>query len=429
MLNFKSMNKENSSPNKIKKIINMCVFVIILIMLIFIISALFGNDKHNILGNTIGNVINYGYTAIQGDWIYFIYPNEQNSKIGIYKIKTNGKEKQKVIMENIDDIVSINVYKDYIYFIGTLSGEYSANDTVDNKIYRVKTDGTDLEVINDNFFNNSCREIYVVNDLIYYIGLDANIYTMNLDGTDKKMFFENGAGYLGVTDKYIIYNVNENKTTAENESENIEGTEDSEEIEYVTYIMNLDGSNSRPILEGQRLYSVNIEDDYIYFTNDDKKICRTKLDSNKTEIVINTEAYNLNICDGYGYYLTYSSEEQDALAIYRVNLEGALRSAQKITDLNAYTMFINVVGEYVSYMDRGENNAFINLVKNDASESIQLYTIDYEEYYETVENKEDTNADTSFTNEIVESDEEINGDINSNNATNTMVENAVTENT
>ena len=51
-------------------------------------------------------------------------------------------------------------------------------------------------------------------------------------------------------------------------------------------------------------------------------------------------------------------------------------------------MFINILGEYVSYMDRGENNAFINLVKNDASELIQLYTIDYNKYYETAENDE-----------------------------------------
>ena len=387
MLNFQSENK-NDSKSKIKKIASICIFAVILIMLIFIISALFRNNRKNVIGNTIGNIINYGYTAIQGEWVYYIYPNEYDSKIGIYKIKTNGKEKQKVLMENIDDIVSINVYKDYIYFIGTLNGEYSSNDAVDNKIYRVKTDGTNLEVINDNFFNNSCREIYVINDLIYYIGLDANIYTMNLDGTNKTILLKNGTGYLGITDKYIIYNVNENKGAIGNESENPQGTESSEDIEYVTYIMNIDGSNPRPILKGQRLYSVNLEDDYVYFTNEDKKICRTQIDSNKTEIVINTEAYNLNVYDGYGYYLTYSEEEQDALAIYKVNLNGRLRTAKKVTDLNAYTMFINILGEYVSYMDRGENNAFINLVKNDASELIQLYTIDYNKYYETAENDE-----------------------------------------
>lgn len=397
MLNFQKENK-NDSTNKIKKIATIGIFAITIIMLIFVISALFRINKKLVVGNTIGNIINYGYTAKDGEWIYYIYPNEYDSKIGIYKIKTNGKEKQKVLMENIDDIVSINVYKDYVYFIGTLNGNYSSNDTVDNKIYRVKTDGTNLEVINDNFFNNSCREIYVVNDLVYYIGLDGNIYTMNLDGTDKKVIIKNGTGYLGITDKYIIYNVNENQATSENEISNTKKTESSKDIEYVTYIMNLDGTNSRPILEGKRLYSVNIEDDYVYFTNEDKKICKTLIDSNKLEIVINTEAYNLNVYDGYGYYLTYSSEEQDALAIYKVKLNGKLRTPQMIADLNAYTMFINVLGEYVSYMDRGENNAFINLVKNDASDVIQLYTIDYNKYYETVGSDDSENNENNEVN-------------------------------
>ena len=119
---------------------------------------------------------------------------------------------------------------------------------MDNKIYRMKTNGDKLTVINDNEFNNDCYEIYVIDNYVYYIGTDNNIYKMKSDGSNRTLVAENGTGYLGITDKYIIYNVLP------------DGSED-----YTTYIMNLDGTNPRPIIEGERFYSVNIDGNYIIF--------------------------------------------------------------------------------------------------------------------------------------------------------------------
>ena len=71
--------------------------------------------------------------------------------------------------------------------------------------------------------------MYVVNNSIYYSGTDLKIYKMGLDGQNRELVSDTKTGYLGITDKYILYNVKA----------------DIEE-EYVTYIMDIDGKNQRP---------------------------------------------------------------------------------------------------------------------------------------------------------------------------------------
>lgn len=41
-------------------------------------------------GNTVGNIVNYGYVAMQGDWIYYRNPNDNNK---LYKIRTDGTDR------------------------------------------------------------------------------------------------------------------------------------------------------------------------------------------------------------------------------------------------------------------------------------------------------------------------------------------------
>ena len=333
-------------------------------------------------GNTIGNIRNYGYAAKSGKWIYFLAPNEDSSQVGIFRVKEDGTGKQELFMNTNEEgedtqkeIVSINAYGNYVYFIGIESKAYSEEDEVDNKIYRMKADGSsDLEVINDNEFNNECYEIYIVNGYIYYIDVEANVARMNLDGSKKSVVTKNGTGYLGITEKYIIYN-NPKKDNTE---------------EYETYIMGINGENPRPILEGKRLYSVNIEDDYVYYTNDDKKIYRTKIDSNQEELVYDAEAYNLNVYNGYAYYLNYkdSANEDYTVCIYKVTLDPAYdgKKAEVLKELETYSSFLNVIDEWALYMDSNETNGYINLLKTDGSEdTVQLYLLDYEKYYERID--------------------------------------------
>ena len=375
--------KEAKKEKKLSKESIVVISFVAAIFIVAIIAILCFSASKNV-GNTIGNIRNYGYATVDGNYIYYLAPNDDSSAVGIFKIKKNGTGDPKQLFMEDMDIVSINVSNGYVYFIGIGSDAYSDDDDMDNKIYRMKTNGDKLTVINDNEFNNDCYEIYVIDNYVYYIGTDNNIYKMKSDGSSRTLVAENGTGYLGITDKYIIYNVLP------------DGSED-----YTTYIMNLDGTNPRPIIEGERFYSVNIDGNYIYYTNIDKQICKTKIDSGTSEVMLDTTAYNMNLYKGYIYFLNYKDLENEdyTVCLYRIKADGSEQTATNIKELDTYSSFINIVGDWVIYMDSNDTEGFINLVKNDGSSEVCLYLLDYEEYYNSVSSSSTTTTETTESTE------------------------------
>ena len=349
-----------------------CIVVLACIVGLVVAACMTLMSSKNTVGNSIGNVRNYGYATENNGWIYYLAPNEDSTEIGIFKIKNNGREKQQQLYMSELDIVSLNVYKGYIYFLGADTETYKVDDELDNKIYRMTVDGTDMEILNDNEVNNDCYEIYVVNDYVYYIGLNAEVCRMDLDGSNKTVISDNGTGFLGITEDYIIYNKAE--------------SEDSED--YVTYIMNVDGVDAKPIIEGKRLYSVNIEDNYVYYSNTEKHLYRTEIGSNKEELLYEEEMYNLNTNDGYAYYLGYADVKNSdyTVCLFRVKLDGTSETPEKIKALETYSSFLDVVGDWVIYMDSGAEAGFIKLVnKEGTGEEIEVYRLDYASYYENLD--------------------------------------------
>lgn len=388
------VSREKNKKGTLKKVITCIITIIIVAAIIFCMSKLLNNSKA--VGNSIGNIRNYGYAAEDGGWIYYLSPNEDSTEIGIFKVKNNGNDKQQLYMSELD-IVSINVYKGYIYFIGSATETYLENDELDNKIYRMKTDGTNLEILNDNELNNECYEIYVVNDAVYYIGVNAEICKMDLNGANKTVIADNETGYLGITEDYIIYNSLVNEA----------------EAEYETYIMNIDGTDAKPIISGKRLYSVNIEGDYVYYSDSNKRLYKTKIGSNTEEVVYDDiEAYNLNTNDGYAYYLNYLDAESGnyTVCLFRVNLDGTSAAPEKLKELSTYSSFIDIVGDWVIYMDSSDEAGFINLVnKNGNEKEVELYRLDYEAYYNNldysdvqVDGSSETDTTTDTTNTTVD---------------------------
>lgn len=397
---------EKIKKNKFFSIRNLIILVILIVLLIAIVR-IFNTKK---VGNTIGNIRNYGYATERGRWVYFLSPNEDDSQMGIFKMKKGDKKqksKKQIVMDSFD-ILSLNVNKNYIYFIAISKDAFNENDDVDNKIYKVKTDGSDLKVINDNEFNNDCYEIYVVKDKIYYIGTDENVYKMDLNGGNRELVLDKQTGYLGITDKYIIYN-----------------DQNSEQADYITSIATLDGKNQRAIIENTRLYSVNIIGDYVYYTNESKQICRVKLDGTNQEMLYDTTAYNMNVSGDYIYYLNYEDEANSnyTVCIYRVKTNGKTETPEKLKSLETYSSFIDVIDDWIIYMDSSEKEGFINLIKTNGSEEIKVYSIsnetlvsdeenvvsDDEEVVEGETNVVDEQApETDTTNEPTNSVEESN---------------------
>ena len=124
-------------------------------------------SRGNITGNTTGNISNGGLAARQGEWIY--YSNSDDGE-KIYKIKTDGSEREKI---NDDYSGFINVVGDWIY--------YSNQDDA-GKIYKIKTDGSGREKINDDY----SWFINVVGDWIYcYTSHGHKTYKIKTDGSGR----------------------------------------------------------------------------------------------------------------------------------------------------------------------------------------------------------------------------------------------------
>lgn len=363
-----SKNQKEEKKYKTKKVSPVALLLIIIAVLLVVIvcveiktkaltNLIFKNDS---IGITVGNNNNnYGYANTDGKWIYYMTLSEDASKIDIARIKKDGTEKE-VIIEKDWEIYSINVYKNYLYFIAF--EPVSDEDTYqNNKIYRMSLDGKELTVINDNKFNDDCRTIYVTNDRIFYIGEDYNIYSMDLLGGDRTKISGNQTGYIGITNDYILYN---------DYPENPES-----ETDFVTYIMNIDGTNPR-IVNGQRLYNPNIIGDEIYYVNgDNSEIHKINVNGENDTLVYKSPAYNMNVSGDYIYYLNYKNENADSedepVCIHRVKVDGT--GHEVISEMKNYSSFIDVAGDWVYYTDHDDNNYYINLIKTDGNGSVTLY--------------------------------------------------------
>ena len=366
--------EKEAKPKKTGKIIGIIVAIVIVLAIIgsVCLEISTGMISHiitgkNVIGIDVGNNNNnLGCANIQGNWIYYMSLANDGMEIALNKVKTDGTEKQ-VLVQKDWEIYSINVVGNYMYFVAfepTDEVEAVATSTAyqKNRIYKMSLDGKELRVINDGHFSNEGVSIYVIKDRIYYVGENYNIYSMDTEGGDRKKINDNQTGFVGITDKYILYN-----DYAENPTN---------EYDFVTYIMNLDGSNARAV-NGKRLYNPNIVGDTIYYVNSENNaIHKVKVDGSGDEKVFESRAYNMNVQGDWIYYLDYKDEEaSDVVCIHKVKTDGT--EHQIIVEMENYTSFINVLGDWIYYTDHSDNSYFINLIKTDGSDTITLYEYNF----------------------------------------------------
>ena len=375
----KQLEENIQEPKKNKKILKISLLIIgVLAVIIGIVFAVLNGINKKTVGNTIGNIRNYGYAAEDNKYIYYMAPNKTGELKTISRINKKLNKESEELISGDWDITGINVYKNYIYFV-TLAVSDSSEDEIDNKIHRMKIDGTEHKVINDNEFHDSCYEIYVVKDRIYYIGEDQGIYTMALDGSKREKIAGTSTGFVGITDKYIFYNLKE-------------GQDEDEKI--VTYMMDLDGTNVKS-LTGERLYAVDIVGDELYYTDEDRHIFKVKIGETNSTMLSSSIAYCLNVTSDGIYYLKYIDEEQQAL--FKMDLDG--NNIEKIKTLETSSTFLAVLENWVIYLDSTETDGIIAMVSKDGTKYQELYSLNYQEYIENLTSSDETETTSNEVDE------------------------------
>lgn len=116
------------------------------------------------------------YINISGEWIYYILDYED----GIFRVKKDGSEQQKLITKNVS---LINVYKDYVFF---------SYEEVNDKSYlcRIDKNGQNLMILdskdNDYEINLIDNTIYCYTDQSCFDYVLAGLYCLDFDGNVKK---------------------------------------------------------------------------------------------------------------------------------------------------------------------------------------------------------------------------------------------------
>ena len=136
-------------------------------------NSISSNNQANTRGNTVGNILNYGFVAQEGDWFFFNTSKNEEGSLWKKNIKTK-KESVKISDE---PGLFLNVVDGWIFY---------NNESDAWKLYKIRTDGTERTLLSDD----DSQSINVVGDWIYY-GCESDdgyyIYKIRTDGTERQL--------------------------------------------------------------------------------------------------------------------------------------------------------------------------------------------------------------------------------------------------
>lgn len=282
-------------------------------------------------GNTNANIANGGKACEKDGFIYYSGANN-----GLYKMKSDGTEKVKLLDDSVADI---NVVDGWIYYLNVR--DY--NENPNSRIYKVKIDGTcKTEVYSQDNISN----LIVINDWVYYKAFSNynpgySIYKIKVDGTDKMQIINEGfIRYINVNDGYIYYN-----TPNEIDKIKVDGTGKTKiyDLSKPSEFMTIDNQNIYFDLAGMDYFRHNI-----YKMDFDGKALQKVITFNSDA----TELFNPYFFNLDGDWVYYSVEDKSENSIYKVKTSGTQNTkliGDSCNNINILgnTLFCNKV-EYAS---------------------------------------------------------------------------------
>jgi len=132
----------------------------------------------------------------------FVYYSSNSDVNGIYRVKIGTNEKTKIYDH---DALNLNLWEGYLYFSTFADGNYMG------EICRIKTDGTNKQMISNDYTAESMLVSY---GKIFYTSaplFGCQLYSMDLDGKNKKTISTDYVCDLSIADGNLFYTVTENK--------------------------------------------------------------------------------------------------------------------------------------------------------------------------------------------------------------------------
>jgi hypothetical protein len=264
-------------------------------------AGIYSNNQTNTRGNTVGNILNYGFVAQEGDWFFFNTSKNEEGSLWKKNIKTK-KESVKISDE---PGLFLNVVDGWIYY--SVLDIYSGKE--ETGIFKIRTDGSERIMLNSDL----AGFINVVDGWIYYTLLDLDIY--------------------------------------------------SEEVETGIFKIRTDGSQ-RTQLSKDQATDINVYDGWIYFSNPDGEgIYKINVDGTQRTLICEDDAGPINVVDGWIYYVNQSDEfsfykirsdvtKRTKIYSYNSDSRENLRGSY-------FVNFMNVHGDWIYFLDYSENKDYV----------------------------------------------------------------------
>lgn len=199
--------------------------------------------------------IKYKIIDIMGDWIYYTSSFPDTS--GLYKMKTDGTEKELLISGNIS---SLSVYEDFIYYtLKTINHE----DIEEEDLYKIKIYGGKSTKIANGIKNVKVRE-----GLVYCASYEykPGLYKITLEGEGRKMLSGDSINSIFIYKTCIYYT-----SILENSS---------------LYRINLDGSGRTKIADiPDNSNILNVDEEWIYFDDGRKGLFKLGRDGKDKTLI------------------------------------------------------------------------------------------------------------------------------------------------
>jgi S1-C subfamily serine protease len=282
------------------------------------------------MGNSSGNISNYGFTAENGDWIYISVLDK-----GLFRMRKDGQEKEKI---SGNAAFNINVMDGWIYF--TYPYDYPVKEERGH-LYKMGTKGNLLTKLTDYEVNS----VHVMGDWIYYINSEKDnmLYKIRIDGKGEELIYENSIANFTVSNGWIYFkedydeslykmrtNGSDKKLLCKDLGIDSCIVVDGDWVYYNTsgkeigiYKLGIDGKDKQQILF-EAIDSFNVSGGYIYYNDSYKNIYKIRVDgSNKVRIGTGIDQ-SINIADNWIYYKKWDSKNTGGKD-YRIKGDSTLK--------------------------------------------------------------------------------------------------------
>lgn len=292
-----------------RKVIILCVGFLLLL------GCSFSSSQK--LGNTNGNIANFGYRVKVKDGVVFA---NSRDRLRIYFSKSDGSN---VVRISERAGVYLNVFEDWVYFM-SLDDDY--------KMVRVKVDGSKEELVSSNVVY-PYGGMLIVNGWIYYVNNDDEnrIYKMSLDGAINERFLDVSALRLNASDQGLVFiSVEDNNSLMLSDYKSGELkvlAQDAADLTLVVgdwvyfnssadasrlYRVKLDGSELMKVND-LRVFALNENQGRLYFSdlNHNYRLSSAKLDGTDVKVISEDMSSDLLFLDGWLYYLNHSDSGRE----------------------------------------------------------------------------------------------------------------------